>query len=68
MYDIILGIVQEKSEEFHLVAVRKYMDYKELPERGKLKLVAIVAESGEHAATALNCLAIVFNKEILSLL
>ncbi len=44
------------------------MDYKELPERGKLKLVAIVAESGEHAATALNCLAIVFKKEILSLL
>lgn len=57
MCDIVPEIMQEKSDRFHLEAVRKYTDYRELLAKEKPELVAIATESGKHAAIALDCIA-----------
>lgn len=57
MCDIVPETMQEKSERFGLENVKKYTDYKELLETEKPELVAIAAESGKHAAIALDCIA-----------
>lgn len=57
MCDIVPDVMAEKSEKFGLGNVKKYTDYKELLEKEKPELVAIAAESGKHAAIALDCIA-----------
>lgn len=57
MCDILPEVMQEKSDEFGLEAVRKYTDYKELLKKENPELVAIATESGKHAAIALDCIA-----------
>lgn len=56
MCDIIPEIMQEKSDKFGLLHVKKYTDYRELLVEEKPELVAITTESGKHAAIALDCI------------
>ena len=58
MCDILPEVMQEKSDKFGLINVRKYTDYKELLAIEKPELVAIATESGKHAAIALDCIAV----------
>ena len=56
MCDILLEVMEDKSNKFELRNVHKYTDYKELLATEKPELVAIATESGKHAAIALDCI------------